>query len=149
MKRLFCIGIILALAPPALAQSVVETDFTISVPNPAGGDPIVESSTVVPLLDGTCYDWQIRLAKTKSAITITEVYTLPAAPDTWGVPEDGSVVVSDDQLSAISTLTLTPDDGWIWHGWCVTEGDPEGGYSFEIKSGETLLHRFEFELRDM
>lgn len=146
MKRLFCIIGILALAQPAVAQTVLESDFTISVPRPAGQDDLVESSTLVPLLDGTCYNWHLRLGKVKGAVTITELYTLPAVPATWGVSEDG-IVVSDDQLSATSTLTLTPEDGWIWSGWCVSDGDPEGPYQFVIKSGDKLLHTFDFEVK--
>lgn len=148
MRLTFCIVTILALAQPALAQTVLESDFTITVPN-GSGEPIIESTTLVPLLAGTCYDWQLRLAKTKGAVEITEIYTLPAVPESWGIKEDGSVVVSEDKLSAISTMTLTPEDGWIWHGWCVTDGDPEGDYGFEIKAGDKVLGTFEFELRAM
>jgi hypothetical protein len=148
MKQLFCIVSILALAQPALAQTVLESDFTITVPN-GSGEPVVESTTLVPLLEGTCYDWHLKLAKTKGAVEITEVYTLPSAPETWGISENSSIVVSDDQLSATSTLSLTPEQGWIASGWCVSAGDPEGNYSFEIKSGDKLLETFEFELRAM
>jgi hypothetical protein len=150
MKRMFCVVSILALAAAqsALAQTVLETDFTISVPN-GSGDPVVESTTLVPLLEGTCYDWHLRLGKVKGAIEITELYTLPAAPESWGLGENNTIVVADDQLSATSTLSLTPSDGWIASGWCVSKGDPEGAYSFEIKAGDKLLHRFEFELQNM
>ena len=148
MKHLLLIASLVALAQPALAQTVTETDFTISVPN-GSGDPVVESTTLVPLLEGTCYDWHLRLAKAKGAIEITELYTLPAAPESWGLGEDNTIVVADDQLSATSTLSLTPEDGWIASGWCVSKGDPEGAYSFEIRAGDTLLHRFEFELRNL
>jgi hypothetical protein len=148
VKHLFCALSILVLAQPALAQTVTETDFTISVPT-SSGDPVVESTTLVPLLEGTCYDWHLRLAKVKGAVEITELYTLPAEPETWGLSEGSSIVVSDDRLSATSTLSLTPEGGWISSGWCVSKGDPEGAYSFEIRAGDTLLHRFEFELRNL
>jgi hypothetical protein len=148
MKRLLSTLILVALAQPALAQTVLESDFTISVPN-GEGEPVVESTTLVPLLAGTCYDWHLRLGKVKGDVAVTEIYTLPAAPDTWGLSEGSSIVVSDDKLSATSTLLLTPEDGWIASGWCVTEGDPEGDYSFEIRSGDKVLHTFEFELSAM
>ena len=148
MKRIFCLMSILALATPAWAQTVTETDFTISVPN-GSGDPVVESTTLVPLLAETCYNWHLRLAKVKGEVEITEIYTLPSAPQTWGLSEGSNIVVSDDQLSAISTLSLTPEDGWISSGWCVSKGDPEGDYSFAIKAGDKLLHRFDFELQNM
>lgn len=149
MIRTFCmVASLVALAQPALAQTVLESDFTISVPN-GSGEPVVESTTLVPLLAGTCYNWHLRLGKVKGDVDVTETYTLPAAPETWGLSEGSDIVVSDDKLSATSTLSLTPEDGWIASGWCVSEGDPEGDYTFEIRSGDKLLETFEFELRAM
>lgn len=148
MKRLLSILSLVALAQPALAQTVLESDFTISVPN-GSGDPVVESTTLVPLLAGTCYDWHLRLGKVKGNVEVTEIYTLPAVPETWEFGEDSGIVLSDDKLSATSTLSLVPQGGWINSGWCVSEGDPEGDYSFEIRSGDKLLETFEFELRAM
>ena len=146
MKRLLSILSLVALAQPALAQTVLESDFTISVPN-GEGEPVVESTTLVPLLAGTCYNWHLRLGKVKGDVAVTEIYTLPSAPETWGLSEGSNIVVSDDKMSATSTLSLTPEDGWIGSGWCVSEGDPEGDYSFEIKAGDKVLETFEFELK--
>ena len=148
MRRAFCIVAVLALARPALAQTVLESDFTISVPN-GSGEPVVESTTLVPLLAGTCYNWHLRLGKEKGDVEVTEIYTLPAVPETWGLSEGSAIVVSDDKLSATSTLSLTPEQGWIASGWCVSEGDPEGDYTFEIKSGDRVLETFAFELQQM
>jgi len=148
MKRLLSVLSLLALAQPALAQTVVDSDFTISVPTAPGREDVVESTTLVPLLADTCYNWHLKFGKTKGDVAVTEVYTLPAPPEVWGL-NDSNITVSDDQLSAISELTLTPEDGWIASGWCVSAGDPAGAYSFVIKSGETVLHTFEFELQEM
>lgn len=149
MNRAFVgLTVLLVLAQPALAQSVVDSDFTISVPT-GSGEPVVESSTLVPLLAGTCYDWRLKLGKVKGDIAITEVYTLPSAPLVWELGDESIVAISDDRKSAISSLTLTPQDGWIANGWCVSEGDPAGEYSFEIRSGDRELRRFTFELREM
>ncbi len=148
MKHLLLTASLLALAQPALAQTVLESDFTISVPN-GSGEPIVESTTLVPLLAGTCYNWHLRLGKVKGEVEVTEIYTLPSAPETWGLSEGSDIVVSDDKLSATSTLPLIPDGGWIASGWCVSEGDPEGDYTFEIRSGDKVLETFEFELKAM
>lgn len=147
MRLLVTVGL-LALAQPVLAQSVLDSDFTISVPT-GSGEPIVESTTLVPLLAGTCYDWHLRLGKVKGNVDVTELYVLPAAPQTWGISEGSTIAVSDDKLSATSSLSLTPDDGWIGSGWCVSEGDPEGRYQFIIKAGERVLHTFDFELQEM
>ena len=148
MKRLLAVVVlaVLALAQPASAQTVLESDFTIEIPLP-GGETLRESTTLVPLLPGACYNWRLQLGKVKSVLDITEVYTLPAAPQSWGLGDDSSIVVADDQLSATSTLRLAPLNGWIENGWCVAAGDPEGTYSFDILSGGMLLHRFEFEVR--
>lgn len=148
MRRAICLVSLLALAQPVAAQTVLESDFRIRVPT-ATGEPIVESTTLVPLLKGVCYNWHLRLGKTKGALQITELYTLPEAPKIWDVSEDGGVVVADDKLSATSSLSLTPVDGWIENGWCISKGDPAGAYSFEIKSGDKLLQRFDFELQQM
>jgi hypothetical protein len=148
MKRAFYGVALLVLAQPALAQTVLDSDFTISVPN-GENEPVIESTTLVPLLSGTCYTWHLRLGKVKGDVTVTELYTLPAAPLTWGISAGSGIVVSEDRLSATSTLSLTPEEGWIASGWCVSEGDPAGDYSFEIKAGEQVLHSFEFELRAM
>lgn len=148
MKRAFYIVSILAFASPAMGQTVLERDFTITVPN-ASGEPVVESTTLVPLLEGTCYDWHLKLAKVKGAVEVTEIYTLPSAPQTWGLSENSNIVVSDDQLTATSTLSLTPEQGWIASGWCVSAGDPEGDYRFDIKAGDKLLETFAFELKAM
>ena len=149
MRYVVCIVSILTLVQPALAQTVLDSDFTISVPRSPGQDDLVESTTLVPLLEGTCYNWHLRLSKTKGAVDITEIYALPKAPMIWDLSEDSTIVVSDDNLTATSTLSLLPEDGWIASGWCVSKGDPEGGYSFEIKSGDKVLKTFEFELQAM
>ncbi|WP_156461272.1 hypothetical protein [Devosia sp. Root436] len=149
MKRLLSILSLLTLAQPALAQTVLDSDFTISVPRAPGQDDVVESTTLVPLLAGTCYDWHLRLGKVKGAVEVTEIYTLPAAPASWGLGEGSLTVISDDQRTATTPLTLTPEDGWIWSGWCVADGDPEGDYRIDFKSGDRLLKTFEFELRNM
>lgn len=147
MKRLeWSIIAMLALASPALGQSVLESDFTVAVPLPSG-ETVNESTTLVPLLTGTCYYWHLRLGKVKGDVAVTEIYTLPEAPADWNLGSDSAITLSDDQRIATSTLTLVPEDGWIGSGWCVAEGDPEGDYSFEIMSGDRLLQRFEFEVK--
>ena len=145
MKLLLTLGLV-TLAHPAAAQTVVETDFVISVPT-ASGQAITESSTLVPLMDGACYDWRIRL-KAKATVDVTEIYTLPAAPETWGISADSPTVISDDKLSATTPLSLVPEDGWISSGWCVSLGDPVGDYRIEVKSGDQVLATFPFEVRD-
>jgi hypothetical protein len=35
-------------------------------------------------------------------------------------------------------LALTPEDGWIAGGWCVSEGDPAGNYVGDIARPQQL-----------
>jgi hypothetical protein len=147
MKKVLLTLGVLALAQPALAQSVIERDFTLTITG-ADGKELVESTTLIPLLDGACYTWQLKLAKTKGAVEITEVFTLPSAPSSWGSVND-STTISDDMLTATSTMSLTPEDGWIWHAWCVAEGDPTGDHKIVVKSGDEVLGEFPFQVEEM
>lgn len=149
MKRLLVVaGLFALLGQAAVAQAVLESDFTISVPN-GSGDPVVESSTLVPLLEGTCYNWHLRLGKSKGTVAVTEVYTLPAPPASWEMGDDSRAEISADGRTATTPLSLTPEDGWIGSGWCVSAGDPEGNYVIEVRSGDEILETFAFELREM
>lgn len=145
-KVLLALGV-LALAQPAFSQSVIESDFILKITK-ADGSEVTESTTLVPLLEGACYEWRLKLAKTKGAIDITEVFTLPSAPGSWGSVND-STTISDDMLTATSAMTLTPEDGWIWHGWCVAEGDPTGDHLIVVKSGDEVLGEFPFQVEEM
>jgi hypothetical protein len=146
MKRYLLVAGLFVLAHPAAAQTVTDSDMTYTVTLP-DGEEIGESTTLIPYHVGACYNWHLRLGKTKGAIAITEVYTLPSKPKSWGLGEGEAIEVSEDRLSATSELLITPEDGWISNGWCITRGDPKGDYSFEIFAGDTPLHRFEFELQ--
>ena len=147
IKTLLLTTSLLVLAQPAFAQTVIEKDFTLTITK-ADGSEIVESTTLVPLLDGACYNWRLKLAKTKGDIEITEVFTLPSAPASWGSVNE-TMVISDDNTTATSNMTLTPVDGWITHGWCVAEGDPTGDHLIEVKSGDEVLGSFPFQVEEM
>lgn len=147
MKRLLPVLSLIVLAQPALAQTVVDSDFVLQINQGQSGE-VIESTTLIPLLDGACYEWRLKLAKTKGAVDITEVFTLPSAPAGWGDVGD-NVTISDDMLVATSTMSLVPEDGWIWHGWCVAEGDPVGDYMIEIEVGDEVLATFPFTVEAM
>ena len=147
MKKLLLTLGLLALAQPAFAQSVVESDFILKITK-ADGSEVTESTTLVPLLEGACYEWRLKLAKTKGEIDITEVFTLPSAPSSWGSVND-STTISDDMRTATSAMSLTPEDGWVWHNWCVAEGDPTGDHLIVVKSGDEVLGEFPFQVAEM
>lgn len=130
-----------ALATPALAQSVVETDFQVTITDSAG-EQTTESTTVVPLRNGACYTWWLRFDKTKGDIGVTETLILPYAPATWGTQDN--TTISEDGTTATSTYTLTPTDGWIGHQWCAAKGDPVGDHLIEVRMGDELVGTFPF-----
>ena len=146
MKFALALCVLAGAQTGALAQTVLESDFTISVPT-SSGQPIVESSTLVPLLAGTCFDWHLKLGKTKGVVLVTETYHLPAPPEVWDLAEGSLITVSDDGRSAVTILSMTPEDGWISSGWCVSDGDPPGPYRFDIEANGAALASFDFEIR--
>lgn len=147
MKRLLPVFSLIVLAQPALAQTVTDTDFLLTI-NGGSSNEMVESTTLIPLLEGACYEWRLKLAKTKDAVDITEVFTLPTAPAGWGTPGD-NVTISDDLKTATSTMSLVPEGGWIGHGWCVAAGDPSGDHTIVVKSGDKVLGEFSFVVEEM
>tara|TARA_R110002020_G_scaffold304584_1_gene520373 strand:+ start:1676 stop:2206 length:531 start_codon:yes stop_codon:yes gene_type:complete len=138
--------IMLALAQPVLAQTVLESDFTVRTPDSAGR-AVTESTTQVPLIEGACYNWHLRLEKVKGEVAVTEVYSLPAPATTWNLGATSATTLSSDRLTATTKRTLTPDGNWISAGWCVAIGDPPGEHRIEILSGDKVLKTFRFDLR--
>lgn len=148
MKHLLVTAGLLILAQPAFAQTVTETDFVLTITN-ADGSKVEESTTLIPLLAGACYTWWLKLAKTKGDVEISEEFTLPSAPESWGSVNE-TMVISDDMRTATSSMTLTPDEnGWIGHAWCVAEGDPTGDHKIVVKSGDRMLGEFPFQVENM
>jgi hypothetical protein len=78
----------------------------------------------------------------KGDMTVTEVFTLPGAPASWGTLEN--TTISQDGRMATSTNVLTPSDGWIGNGWCAAKGDPVGDHLIEVWLGDELLGSFPF-----
>ena len=135
----------LALVHPALAQSaptVTDKAFSVTVTD-ADGNSQSNFTDVVPLVEGACFQWQLQLGKAKLPVDVTETFTLPSAPATWGTSRD-DITISADRKTATSPLTITPVDGWIWHGWCIAEGDPAGAHRFEITANGTQIGVFDF-----
>lgn len=148
MKHLVLTASLLILAPAAFAQTVVETDFVLNITE-ADGSEIRESTTLIPLLPGACYTWWLKLAKVKGEVEVSEAFTLPSAPASWGTVNE-STSISDDMLTATTTMSLAADsEGWIGHGWCVAEGDPTGGHQIVVKSGDKVLGTFPFQIEQM
>ena len=147
-KQLFLTLGFIALAQPAFAQTVTETDFVLTITK-GDGSEVRESTTLIPLLAGACYNWWLKLGKTKGDVEVTEVFTLPSEPAGWGTVND-TMVVSEDNLTATSTMSLTPDEqGWVTHGWCVADGDPTGDHHITVKAGDRVLGEFPFQVEDM
>lgn len=149
MKHLLLTAGLLVLAQPTFAQTVTETDFVLTIPGANGAKDVTESTTLIPLLPGSCYNWWLKLGKTKGDVTVTEIFTLPSEPAGWGTVND-TTTISEDNLTSTTTMSLTPDDqGWIGHGWCVAEGDPTGDHHITIKAGTRVLGEFPFQVEKM
>jgi len=146
MRMLLSTLIMLALAQAVPAQTVLESDFTVRLPDAAGRGG-TESTTHVPLIKGACYNWHLRLEKVKGAVAVTEIYTLPAPATTWNLGPTSATSLSSDRLTATTKRTLLPNGNWISAGWCVAGGDPVGEHRIDILSGDTVLKTFRFDLR--
>ncbi|KKC38232.1 hypothetical protein WH87_11630 [Devosia epidermidihirudinis] len=133
----------LALVHPALARDyeVLDRDFVV-ITSDADGESVATSTDIVPLIAGTCYEWQLKLAKAKLPVSVTELFTLPGAPSDWGSTDTTSL--SADGRSITTQLELQPAESWIWHTWCVLEGDPAGPHEIVVMAGERELARFDF-----
>ena len=59
--------LLLILAQPTFAQTVTETDFVLTITK-GDGSEVRESTTLIPLLAGACYNWWLKLGKTKGEL---------------------------------------------------------------------------------
>lgn len=111
-------------------------------PKPANAFDSATGLPYVPLDVGTSYSWWLKLETRKANVTWREEFTLPSAPDQWGAGEP--MTLKDDRRVAVTSQTVTPDNGWIHHGWSVAAGDPPGKYVMKIYINSQPAHEFAF-----
>lgn len=140
------VAVLLAGVLPAQADSVRSAEFNIYLQDGRGNVQTVQS-TVVPLVPKfACYGWRIRLDGKDRLVQATEVFTLPAAPKTWGNEGDqfSATDVAKDRLTSTTTLFYPLKNGWFGHQWCVAAGDPTGPYTIKVYLAAHLLKQFDF-----
>jgi hypothetical protein len=131
-----------ALATPvAAAPRVLDARFVYFE---AGTETVSNKVPLVP--EEVCFEWQLKLDVTDGPLTFTEVFILPAAPETWEIEPGTNNEISDNGMTSTTTDVAQVIGGWITHGWCLAEGDPLGDYRMEISVEGTLVHTFLFKL---
>ena len=90
-------------------------------------------SARVPLQDGQTFGWRMSVQTSKKKLLVREELTLPREPQTWGDPEpDLKRKTSPDGRTATTEVWLEPRDGFIFHTWTVTQGDPKGSWVIKV-----------------
>ena len=102
------------------------------------GEPGTETtqfsqSASVPLKDGQAFGWRMFVQTTVKKVLVREELTLPEEPKTWGDPEqDIKRKTTPDGRTAVTEIWLEPKDGFIFHTWTVTKGDPKGIWVLKV-----------------
>ena len=102
------------------------------------GEPGTETtqfiqSAMLPLKDGQAFGWRMSVQTAKKRVLVREQLTLPEEPKTWGDPEpDIKRKTTPDGRTAITEVWLEPKDGFIFHTWTVTTGDPKGIWVLKV-----------------
>ena len=87
----------------------------------------------LPLRDGQVFGWRMKVDTHQRRIHVREELTLPREPKTWGDPEpDLKRKTSPDGRTATTEVLLQPENGYIFHTWAVTQGDPEGTWIIKV-----------------
>ena len=102
------------------------------------GEPGTETtqfsqSALVPLKDGQAFGWRMSVQTAAKKVLVREELTLPEEPKTWCDPEpDIKRKTTPDGRTAITEFWLELKDGFIFHTWTVTKGDPKGIWVLKV-----------------
>jgi len=110
-------------------------------------DVAFRESTHVPLRVGQGYGWFIRLDSPKDTIQWREEFTVPAAPDTWGVGKTERVKISEARRTSVTEREVQAQDGLIFHFWYVAPGDPKGHHVIRVYVEGFLVSIFMFDVQ--
>ena len=143
MPRTFFAFVLLCFfaAGSANAQSNVADPSSLRILSAQAGlfgEPGTETaqftqSASLPLKDGQAFGWRMSVQTTKKKVLVREELTLPKEPKTWGDPEpDIKRKTTPDGRTAITEVWLEPRDGFIFHTWTVTAGDPKGIWVLKV-----------------
>ena len=93
------------------------------------------------------------LRDAQAKITLLETLRLPEPLAAWKDYQNDPAAdtqISADAQSAVTTLRVVPEpDGWVTHGWCVTEGDPLGAHTLAVAlAGRGIAYIPEHSVRE-
>ena len=126
---------------------VLEAVFGIFSPSGAGETSFVPTNTV-PYVAGQEYGWFIKVKTDQPTVKWREVFTLPAAPNTWGVEGDTEdLSITNDGKTSTKEQEVAPEEGLIFNSWTIAPGDPQGKHVMRVYIEGRLVHIFEFEVR--
>jgi hypothetical protein len=132
-------------AGPAAASDieVFNAEFGVFENSPLGVRFRV--SKTVPLKAGKAYGWRIYLKTKKRSVHFREVFELPQAPKTWGLPAGKQI--SADRKTSILERDVALTGGFVQNIWSVVPGDPCGDSVIRvfIEGSEAAAFHFSFE----
>ena len=136
MRRWLTALVVAGACGAAHAAEVLDSRFQVEFTREGLVHTLVDT-TVPNLPDASCYFWYMQFdPATKGEVTLIETLTLPEPLEAWkGYVNDpaSTTQIGADAQGAVTTVTKTPDaDGWISHGWCVAEGDPNGKHNITV-----------------
>ncbi|HPQ71403.1 MAG TPA: hypothetical protein PKW95_19905 [bacterium] len=99
----------------------------------------------IPFCANRAFGWSLKLKHPVAAdAKVTERFTLPAPPATWGAAE-GSDRLSNDRRSVTTEREVTGDGRWIgFVVWRLSDGDAPGPHVTEVEIDGELAARFVF-----
>ena len=101
--------------------------------------------------DKVCFGWVIAVKPADRLVKITEIFTLPAAPDNWGGVDDNpysQTTTSSDRRIATTNRFMALKTGQLENSWCLAEGDSSGDHHIIVLNGDQVLAEFQFEVYD-
>jgi len=118
----------------------------------AGSNSIRKKTNRIPNIpDKICFGWVIDVKPADQLVKITEIFTLPAAPDKWGGVENdpySQTTTSNNRKTATTIRFMALKTGKLENSWCLSQGDASGDHHIIVLNGDQILAEFEFEVYD-
>jgi hypothetical protein len=115
-------------------------------------DSVRKKTNRIPNIpDKVCFGWVIDVKPANRLIKITEIFTLPTAPDIWGGVEDdpySQTTTSNDRKIATTNRFMALKTGKLENSWCLGKGDASGDHHIIVLNADQVLAEFQFEVYD-
>lgn len=132
---------------PVADGSIEVTEATFGTFRPEGSEgPTFVPATRIPFAAGGLYGWKLKVKTSRPTIRYRDELTLPEAAR-WNEPVRAEQTVAPDGRSAVAEREATVENGWIYGGWGMADGDPRGRYVSKVtlEDGQTLIFEFDIE----